>query len=91
MTASERLLLDANQLLEWFPGEATLVTRLLVESDAFRNLCEDLVLARDTLMRLESFQGQQEPLRIAEYRQVIAELESEVAEALQHAKQSKQP
>jgi hypothetical protein len=39
-------------------------------------------------MQLESFQEEQVGTKIAEYGQVIAELKSEILEALEHASQS---
>ena len=88
VTAPERLAIDMNQLLERFPDDAALVAFLLVQSEAFRNLCEDLILAKSALANLDRFQRQQQAAKIAEYRQLVAELENEIAEALEHAKQS---
>jgi len=88
VTVPERLAIDMNQLLERFPGDAALIALLLVQSDAFRNLCEDLILAKSALANLDRFQRQQQAAKIAEYRQLVAELENEIAEALEHAKQS---
>jgi len=76
------------QLFEQFPGDAALIARLLVQSDAFRNMCEDLVLAKNALMQLEAFQRERQPKKVAEYRQLTAELEDEIAKAIEHARQS---
>jgi hypothetical protein len=75
-----------SQLLERFPEDAALVARMFVESDGFRGMCEDLVLAKSTLVELESFQRGREPTKIAEYRQLVADLEGEIAEAIKNAK-----
>jgi len=88
VTVPERLPFDMSQLLERFPGDAALIGRLLVQDDAFRNVCEDFVLAKSTLVKLDTFQRRQQAAKIAEYRQLVAELEDEIAEALKHAKQS---
>jgi crotonobetainyl-CoA:carnitine CoA-transferase CaiB-like acyl-CoA transferase len=88
VTVPERLAIDMNQLLERFPDDAALIALLLVQSEAFRNLCEDLILAKSALANLDRFQRQQQAAKIAEYRQLVAELENEIAEALDHAKQS---
>ena len=77
---------DVELLLELFPGDALLITRLLVQDDAFRNVCEDLLLAKRTLTRLESFQQEQQPAKISEYRHLVDELSNEVAKVLEHAK-----
>ena len=88
VTIPGRLPIDKNQLLERFPDDAALIALLLIQSDAFRSLCEDLVLAKSALANLDAFQRQQQAAKIAEYRQLVAELENEIAEALEHAKQS---
>ncbi len=88
MTAPERLPFDMGQLLERFPGDAVLLAHLIDQSEDFRNVCEDLFLAKSTLIRLEAFQRERQPTKIAEYRQLVAELESEIAEAIDHAKRS---
>lgn len=89
MAPPERSPLDMAQLLERFPCDAALISRLLVQSDEFRNICEDLVLAESALNRLKTFQGEQDGTKLAEYGQLIAELEREIVEALEHASQSK--
>jgi hypothetical protein len=88
MAIPERLPFDMNQLLERFPDDAALIARLLVQDDAFCNLCEDFVLAKSALTNLETFQSRQQTMRIAEYHQLVAELGNEIAGALEHAKQS---
>ena len=80
--------LDIGRLLARFPCDAALVARLVGEDDAFRSLCEDFVLAETALVQFEALQREQETTKIAEYRQLVAELENDIAEALQHAKRS---
>jgi hypothetical protein len=58
------------------------------ETMAFAACAKNLVLAKNVLMQLESFQEEQVGTKIAEYGQVIAELKSEILEALEHASQS---
>ena len=87
VTIPERLPIEMNQLLERFPDDAALIALLLIQSDTFRNLCEDLVLAKSVLANFDTFQRRQQAAQIAEYRQLVAELENEIAEALEHAKQ----
>ena len=88
MAADERLPVDMNQLLSRFSGEPALLTRLLAVDDAFRNICEDYALAEVTLARLERLQGPRELPRIAEYRQLVAELAGEIAKAIESAKRT---
>lgn len=78
--------IDMDQLLGRFLGDAALISHLLVESDAFRHMCEDFILAKGTLKRLESVQQEAQAARITEYREIIAELEREITEALAHAR-----
>lgn len=86
MVTPESVSLDVELLLTLFPGDALLITRLLVQDDAFRNVCEDLLLAKRTLTRLEGFQQEQQPAKIREYRQLVVELNNEVAKVLEHAR-----
>jgi hypothetical protein len=86
MAVEERLSVDMDHLLSRFPGESAVLTRLLAVDDAFRNVCEDYSLAETTLAKLERFQGPRELPRIAEYRQLILELASEIAKAIESAK-----
>jgi hypothetical protein len=76
---------DTTPLLECFPRYAALLTRLLAEDDAFRTLCEDFMLAKTTLFQLEAFERTTVVAKIAEYRQIVHDLEQEIAEVLQNA------
>jgi hypothetical protein len=86
MATPESVPFDVELLLKLFPGDALLITRLLVQDDAFRNVCEDLLLAKRTLIRLENFQKERQPAKIREYRQLVVELNNEVAKVLEHAR-----
>lgn len=86
MATPQSVPFDVDQLLKLFPGDALLLTRLLVQDDAFRNVCEDLLLAKRTLTRLERFQQGRQPAKIREYRQLVVELNNEVAKVLEHAR-----
>ena len=86
MATSEGAPFDVELLLELFPADALLITRLLLQDDGFRNVCEDLLLAKRTLTRLESLQQVQQPAKISEYRQLVVELNNEVAKVLEHAR-----
>ena len=86
MATPEGVPFDMEPLLKLFPGDALLITRLLVQDDAFRNVCEDLLLAKRTLTRLESVKQERQPAKIREYRQLVLELNNEVAKVLEHAR-----
>ena len=88
MAASEGPPIDVGQLLGRFRDDAALVAKLFVENDAFRHACEDLLLARAALIQLEQRQEPRKPAKIAEYRQLAAELEGEIAAAIQRAKEA---
>jgi hypothetical protein len=88
MTGPEPSPFDIAQVLERFPRDAAVVAQLLVESETFRVVCEDYALARSTLARLEQSNQAREPPEVADYRSLVVELEKEIAEALQNAKQS---
>ena len=77
------------QLLERYPGDSALVESLFMENGTFRTVCEDLALAKRTLQKLETFRKQGELTKIAEYRELVSELENEVADVLEHAKKPK--
>jgi len=85
----EGLRIDIGQLLERFRSDAALVAKLLVENDAFRHACEDLLLARAALAHLEELQERRESVKIAEYRNIAVELESEIETAIEKAKHSR--
>jgi hypothetical protein len=81
--------LDADQLVGRFPREAALIARLLVADDAFRSMCEDWVLAKDALAaQLKKTQSERDPTKISDYRRLVAELEEEIVDALDHASRS---
>lgn len=88
MAIPARAPFDMGPLMELFPSDAVLAARLFVESDAFRNACEDLLLAKHTLARLEALQGEPQPAKVAEYRQLVVELENEVEKAIGHARRA---
>ena len=89
MHQPERPPIDVSQLLERFHDDAALVAELLAANDDFRSACEDLALAKATLAELESIQLGREPKKIAEYRMIVTDLESEIAEAVRHARQAR--
>lgn len=78
--------LDLTQVLERFNGRAELVRHLAIHNETFRDLCEDFTLARSTLARLSTLAAtEQNATVIADYQSMVAELERDIATALQHA------
>jgi len=84
----ERLPFDMSQLLERFPGDAALIGRLLVQDDAFRNVCEDFVLERALSSNWIHSNDGNKPRKSLNIVSSLRTLEDEIAEALKHAKQS---
>jgi hypothetical protein len=74
---------DVGPVLKFFPEDSALVARMYAESADFRGICEDLILADGALVRLETLRPDREPAKIAEYRQLVAELRKEIAAALE--------
>lgn len=78
--------LDLTHVLERFPERVALIERLASENDSFRGLCEDFALAISTLGRLSKLaEPERNATIIADYESVVAELERDIATALQHA------
>jgi hypothetical protein len=61
-----------------FPAEAAKLRRLALAQRAFRELCEEYALARESLARFEARPDAAERSEVGEYRTVIAELEREI-------------
>jgi hypothetical protein len=66
-------------VIDRFPGRPADVVRRFLESESFRALCEDYELATTTLRRLETVERLQVESRIVEYRNLIQDLEKEIA------------
>jgi hypothetical protein len=65
-----------------FPDQADLVRRLIVQDPTIRSICEDYALALATLAAFEARADAASRPEVVEYRNVIAELESELAKIL---------
>lgn len=81
---------DPLRVLDRFPGHAAAIRRLVLGSEPFRSVCEDYVLARDTLDRFRSRADAGERPEVTEYERLVAELEVELlalldSEAKRHA------
>lgn len=74
------------QAIGRFPERARQLRQLAQRDEGFRGLCEDYALARASLARFEALPNSVERPEIADYRQVIAELEREIETALNRAR-----
>ena len=71
------------QAMTRFPQAAAALRRLALADPAFREICEEYALARDSLTRFEARSDAAERPEIGDYRTVIAELEGEIDRMLQ--------
>lgn len=74
METSRRL----RRVLDMFPGRKHELLGLSLRDPLFRDLCDDLCEAHDSLERLLSLSGIPERPEVREYLTIIAELEAEV-------------
>lgn len=72
----------SQHVIDRFPQQAQLISKLLVESEEFRSLCEDHALVVETIARLESEERDRAEGLIREYRDFLLELELDIADAL---------
>jgi hypothetical protein len=74
---------DETEALAWrFPQHASRIRRLQARDAEFRSICNDYDRARRALKRWEAA-GQVAPERVAEYRQIVEELEAEALTILE--------
>jgi hypothetical protein len=66
------------RLLAKFPGHEDFIRHAALRDQRFRALCDDLVLAIDSLDRFQSRPDADRRVEIPEYRAVIAEMEAEL-------------
>jgi hypothetical protein len=76
---------EVAQVIGLFPRAAGVILRLFLADPGFRFLCEDRALAAETLTRLQAMPDPDAKPEIAEYVAVIADLESEIMDALRRA------
>ena len=67
MTDKDAETADLAQVVGRFPENAPLIRRLFLADASFRGVCEDYVLARDTLVRFQRLPDTQQRPEIAEY------------------------
>nr|WP_294551169.1 hypothetical protein [uncultured Rhodopila sp.] len=79
--------LNLAHVIARFPENAPLIRRLVLADQAFRSVCEDYALARETLTRFEALpEAEKKPAEVADYVSVIAALEDEIAADLRNAR-----
>lgn len=69
-----------------FPNAAAELRRLARDDGGFRDVCMEYALAQDSLARFEARPDAAERPEIADFRTVIAELESEIGRFLAEAR-----
>jgi uncharacterized protein YdcH (DUF465 family) len=73
---------EIEALASRFPQHASSIRRLQARDPGFRSICDDYGEAQRALKHWETA-GQAVPERVAEYRQIVAELEAEALDILQ--------
>ena len=78
---------DLGDVLHRFAADAEVVSRLILEDETFRALCEDYALTKNTLRRFEATNRAQDASKIADYFEVLLDLEHDIAKLIAKAKQ----
>ena len=73
---------EIETLARRFPQHASKIRRLRAHDPDFRSICDDYADARRALKHWQAA-GQAAPERVAEYRQILTELEAEALAILQ--------
>jgi hypothetical protein len=77
--------LDLIRVVERFPGYGALIRRLVLQDKAFRELCEDYLAACSSLAWFEA--STESRPEVAEFTLLIQQLEEEISNALDSARQ----
>jgi hypothetical protein len=75
----------ATHVIERFPEHELAIERLARGSEGFRSMCEDYVVGVEALERWERATDPKRTVMIAELRHSLAELETEILQALEEA------
>ena len=75
----------ATHVIERFPEHELAIERLVRSSDSFRSMCEDYAVGVEALGRWKRGADPKRAVRIAELRESLAELETEISRALEEA------
>ncbi len=90
MTDISAARLNLAPVIARLPSNALLIRQLVLAEQAFRSVCEDYALARETLTRFEALpEAEKKPAEVADYVSVIAGLEDEIAADLRNASDSR--
>jgi hypothetical protein len=90
MTHAARGRIDLAQIVERCAADVAEVRQLLLRDETFRTICEDHALASETLAMFERLPASEaQALEIAEYRELIVELEREIKGALRAFREGK--
>jgi hypothetical protein len=73
---------DLALIIGLFPDDARSIRRIYTADSGFRSLCDDYRLARASLARFEARPDAETREEIPEYRDIIAELETEIEQRL---------
>jgi hypothetical protein len=91
MPNTDKLNSSPQGIMELFPDQALVIGRLLLRDRKFRGLCEDYMLAHDTLANFHAMTDSVSDEIIAEYRLLLSELEAEISASLRVAKEHPGP
>jgi hypothetical protein len=75
-----------DQAVARFPDAAPRLHGMALTDPAFRDICEEYALARESLARFEARPDAAERPEISDFRTVIAELEGEIDRMLREAR-----
>lgn len=78
------------RVLERFPRKAAIVRQLLLSSPEFQSICEDYVAALDTLAHFRARPDAGERPEVAEFEELISELEVELAQVIEAAERARE-
>jgi glutamyl/glutaminyl-tRNA synthetase len=73
----------AAHVIKRFPEYELAIERLLRQSESFRSMCDDYAVGVEALRRRERTTDPNNPARIAELRESLADLEEEMLEELE--------
>jgi hypothetical protein len=77
---------DLAKVIARFPEDQDLIHRLALIDETFLGMCDEYALAQSSLAWLESREDGPHNAEVADYRSVIAELETEIDQILQRAR-----
>jgi hypothetical protein len=73
-------------VMKQFPDHKEVIKRLFMESENFRNICEDYRLCDEALRNWDHSTSEERTARREEYAAILRELEKEILENLLNSK-----